>query len=223
MRAAVFLVPAALCVLWTLGAGKDVNWDLLNYHYYAPWQLLEGRLAQDFFAASAQSYLNPVGYLPFYLMVSSGWHSLLASSVLAALHSLNLALLYFLARRLFAHLPRREQTLFSCLGTALGAATWVFWPTVGSSFLDPLLLPLILGGLLMLLEDGRRPLLAGALLGAAAALKYSNGIYVLAALPLVLSMRAALAYLAGPGSPSPCSRVRGCWRCCANSAIRCFR
>ena len=108
-----------------------------------------GRLAQDFFAASAQSYLNPVGYLPFYLMVSSGWHSLLASSVLAALHSLNLALLYFIARRVFAHLPPREQTLFACLGTALGAATWVFWPTVGSSFLDPLLLPLILGGLLV--------------------------------------------------------------------------
>ena len=93
MRAAAFLVPAALCVLWTLGAGKDVNWDLLNYHYYAPWQLLQGRLAQDFFAASAQSYLNPVGYLPFYLMVSSGWHSLLASSALAVVHSLSLALL----------------------------------------------------------------------------------------------------------------------------------
>ena len=198
MRAAAFLVPAALCVLWTLGAGKDVNWDLLNYHYYAPWQLLQGRLAQDFFAASAQSYLNPVGYVPFYLMVSSGWHSLLASSVLAVLHSLSLALLYFLARRLFAHLPPREQTLFACLGTAFGAATWVFWPTVGSSFLDPLLLPLILGGLLFLM-DGRHVLLAGVLFGTAAALKYSNGIYVLAALPLVLSMRAALAFLAGAG------------------------
>lgn len=198
MRAAAFLVPAALCVLWTLGAGKDVNWDLLNYHYYAPWQLLQGRLAQDFFAASAQSYLNPVGYVPFYLMVSSGWHSLLASSVLAVLHSLSLALLYFLARRLFAHLPPREQTLFACLGTALGAATWVFWPTVGSSFLDPLLLPLILGGLLFLM-DGRHVMLAGVLFGTAAALKYSNGIYVLAALPLVFSLRAALAYLAGAG------------------------
>jgi hypothetical protein len=198
VRAAAFLVPAALCVLWTLGAGKDVNWDLLNYHYYAPWQLLEGRLAQDFFAASAQSYLNPVGYLPFYLMVSSGWHSLLASSVLAALHSLNLALLYFLARRVFAHLPPREQMLFACLGAALGAATWVFWPTVGSSFLDPLLLPLILGGLLFLI-DGKNALLAGVLFGTAAALKYSNGIYVLAALPLVLTLRASLAYVAGAG------------------------
>jgi hypothetical protein len=123
---------------------------------------------------------------------------MLASSVLAALHGLSLTLLYFIARRLFAHLPPREQTLFACLGTALGAATWVFWPTVGSSFLDPLLLPLILGGLLFLM-DGKHALLAGVLFGTAAALKYSNGIYVLAALPLVLSMRAALACLAGAG------------------------
>jgi len=198
VRAAAFLVPAALCVLWTLGAGKDVNWDLLNYHYYAPWQLLQGRLAQDFFAASALSYLNPVGYLPFYLMVSSGWHSVLASSVLAALHALSLTFLYFIARRLFAHLPPREHTLFAVLGTALGAATWVFWPTVGSSFLDPLLAPLILGGLLFLI-DGKHTLLAGVLFGAAAALKYSNGIYVLAALPLVLTLRATLAYVVGAG------------------------
>ena len=76
-------LPAAICAAWTVAAGKDLNWDLLNYHYYAPFQLLEGRLQQDYFAASAQSYLNPVGYLPFYLMVSSGWHSVVVSAALA--------------------------------------------------------------------------------------------------------------------------------------------
>src|SRR5687767_7794576 len=93
----IFALSAALCAAWTVFAGKDVNWDLLNYHYYIPFQLLAGRLQQDFFAASAQSYLNPVGYLPFYLMVSSGWHSVLASIALAALHSLSIPLLYLLA------------------------------------------------------------------------------------------------------------------------------
>jgi hypothetical protein len=171
---AALVVPAALCAAWTVLAGKDVNWDQLAYHYYVGYELLGGRLAQDFFAASAQSYLNPVGYLPFYWMASS-WHSVAASIVLAALHGLSLTLLFLLARRLFAHLPPREQLVFSLLGTALGAATAVFWPTIGSSFLDPLLAPAILGGLLLVME-GRRPGLAGALFGAAAALKYSNGI-----------------------------------------------
>ena len=207
---AVFLVPAAICAAWTIFAGKDVNWDLLNYHYYAPFQLLGGRLQQDFFAASAQSYLNPLGYVPFYLMVASGWHSVIASIVLALAHSVSIALLYLIAWRLFAHLPRRDRVVFSCLAAALGAATSVFWATVGSSFLDPLLLPPMLAGLLLLLEPSLRPVrcaaLAGALFGAAAALKYSNAVFALAAFPLALALpgagagnrlRAGLAYAAG--------------------------
>src|SRR5688572_28671668 len=98
--ALAFAVPAVLCAAWTVVAGKDVNWDLLNYHYYLPYELLGGRLAQDFFAAAGQSYLNPLGYVPFFLMVSAGWHSVAASVVLAVAHSLALPLLYLIAWRL---------------------------------------------------------------------------------------------------------------------------
>jgi hypothetical protein len=197
-RLALFGLPAALGAAWTVFAGKDLNWDLLNYHYYAPFQLLEGRLQQDYFAASAQSYLNPIGYLPSYLMVSSGWHSVAVSALLAAAHSASIGLLYAIAWRLFAHLPRRDRIAMSCLAIALGAASAVFWATVGTSFLDPLLVPLALAGLLLLLQQ-RSFALAGSLFGAAAALKYSSAIFGLAALPLaLLSGRRALAsYVAG--------------------------
>jgi len=197
----VFGLPAAICTLWTLHAGKDVNWDLLNYHYYLPYELLGRRLQQDFFAASAQSYLNPVGYLPFYLMVANEWHSVVASAALAVAHSLSIGLLYLVARRLFAHLPPGQQTEFSLLATALGAATGVYWMMVGGSFLDPLLAPPMLAGLLLLLREGpgaaRRAAIAGALFGIAAALKYSNAVYALAALPLAIALRGGFAYLIG--------------------------
>jgi len=194
----VFGLPAVLCLAWALHAGKDVNWDQLNYHYYLPFELVAGRLDQDFFAASAQSYLNPVGYLPFYLMVAAGWHSVLVSSVLAVAHSVSVGLLYLIARPLFAHLPAHERNIFSGLAAALGAVTGVYWMTLGSSFLDPLLVPLMLAGLLLLLGE-RRAMLAGALFGAAAALKYSNAVFALAALLLAfaISWRASLAYIAG--------------------------
>lgn len=208
-----FCLPAAICAAWTVFAGKDVNWDLLNYHYYLPFELLAGRLGQDFFAASAQSYLNPIGYLPFYLMVSSGWHSVVVSVALAIAHSLSIALLYLVSWKLFAHLPPRERAVLSCLATALGAATAVFWATVGGSFLDPLLVPPMLAGLLLLLEGdrhaARHALLAGALFGAAAALKYSNAIFMLAALPLTLAM---------PGQPGA-SRLRACLGYVAGAAV----
>jgi hypothetical protein len=186
-------LAVAACAGWTLLAGKDLNWDLLNYHYYVPYQLLGGRLGQDFFAASAQSYLNPLGYLPFYLMVSSGWHAVVVSVLLAVAHASGLVLLYAIAWRLFA--PRVAMAV---LATALGAASAVFWATVGTSFLDPLLVPPMLGGLLLLMER-RAFAAAGLLFGAAAALKYSNAVFALAAAPLafVAGRRAAAAYIAG--------------------------
>jgi hypothetical protein len=197
----VFGLPAIVCAAWAVRAGKDVNWDLLNYHYYVPFQLLAGRLEQDFFAASAQSYLNPLGHLPFYLMVDSGWHSVIVSIVLAAAHSLSIGLLYLIARKLFAGLPPRDQTEFSMFAAAMGAATGVYWMTVGGTFLDPLLVPPMLAGLLLLLRESQQATrhagLAGLLFGAAAALKYSNAIYVLAALPLAIAMRGGAAYLMG--------------------------
>ena len=207
----MFGLPAGVCAAWTVFAGKDLNWDLLNYHYYLPFEFLAGRLQQDFYAASGQSYLNPLGHVPFYLMVSSGWHSVIASVALAVAHSASIALLYLIAWKLFAHLPQRQRVVLACMASALGVATGVFWAMVGSSFLDPLLAPLILAGLLLLLTEGgnggaRRAMLAGALLGAGAALKYSNAIFVLAAFPLALVVPklagrsrwlAAAAYVAG--------------------------
>jgi hypothetical protein len=210
-RAWVFALPAVICAAWTLYAGKDLNWDLLNYHYYLPYEWLNQRLERDFFAASAQSYLNPVGYLPFYLMVSAGWHSAIVSVVLAAMHSLSLPLLYLLAWRLFAHRERADRTILALLAAAMGAATAVLWETIGTSYLDPLIIPPMLAGLLLLLDEApgnvvRRAAFAGALFGVAAALKYSAAVFGFAALPLAAAMpgirgmarwRTCLGYAAG--------------------------
>lgn len=202
-----FAAPAVLAAAWTVFAGKDVNWDLLNYHYYLPYELVDGRLDRDFFAASAQSYLNPLGYLPFYYMVSSGWHSVIASLALAIIHSTSVGLLFVIAWAMFGHLPGRHRVVFAVLAAALGAATWVFLPMVGSSFLDPLLAPIMLGGLALLLGgNAKHATLAGVLFGAAAALKYSNAIFCAVAWLLAFAvpggtpaarLRAAAAYAAG--------------------------
>jgi len=208
---AVWGVAASLCALWTLIAGKDLNWDLLHYHVYIAHAAVAGRLAQDFFAASAQSYLNPLGYLPFYALVSSNVHSVVVSALFAVVHSLNIGLLYLIAQQLFAHHAARDRAIFSLLAAALGVASAVFWATVGTSFLDPLLSIPMLAGTLLLLDPppGRassRAWWAGLLFGAAAALKYSNALFALAACALVAMLpaasaaargRALLAYAAG--------------------------
>ena len=193
--AAVFGIPAALCAAWTVLAGKDLSWDLLHYHYYIAHALLEGR-SQDWFAAGSQSYLNPLGYVPFYLMVNAGWHAVVVSMVLAALHGANLGLLYLIGRKLFAHHPPGRRAALSALGAALGGASAVFWTTAGTSFLDPLLTAPMLGAVLLVLgapsgAAARRAAAAGILFGAAAALKYSNAVFALAGLVLAATLPAA--------------------------------
>jgi hypothetical protein len=193
--AAVFGIPALLFAAWTVVAGKDLNWDLLHYHYYVAHSLLAGRFEQDYFAARTESYLNPLGYVPFYLMVEAGWHSALVSMLLAMAHSASVGLLFMLSWRLFAHLPLHSRIGYSVLGAGLGAASAAFWATAGTSFLDPLLCVPMLGGTVLLLGaragDGTvRALAAGALFGLAAGLKYSNAFFALAGLVLAVSIPA---------------------------------
>ena len=40
------------CLVWSWLAGRDLNWDQLNYHLYSAYQLFDSRLGQDFMAAS---------------------------------------------------------------------------------------------------------------------------------------------------------------------------
>lgn len=184
-----FILPALLCICWTLFAGKDLNWDMLHYHLYLPYALFGDRMTHDYFAAAGQSYLNPIGYLPFYLAVMAGWHSVAISALLAALHALNLTFLYLISRRLFA------GRSLAILATALGGASAVFWTVTGTSFLDPLLsVPMLAGVLLLVQGSGGR---AGLLFGMAAALKYSNAFFALAALVLIQDRRQLVRYVLG--------------------------
>src|SRR5215470_6798687 len=105
-------VCSVACVAWSWWAGRDLNWDQLNYHFYAAYLYVGDRLARDFMGASIQGYLNPVAYVPFYLMVQANWHSLAIGSALALLHSTCLWLVYATSRVLIqAHAPHREAMI----------------------------------------------------------------------------------------------------------------
>lgn len=179
-----WLVLLLLAISLTpLIAGKDANWDFYNYHLYAAHALLHGRLGQDFMAASAQSYLNPVVFLPAYWMIMADWHSVSVRLVLAAVHSLNVLVLWKIC----------EHSLFSGAGNhryhvlmavLLGLSAPVFLGTIGTTFGDPTISIFVLCGLLLLCGGARDPArlsaslgLAGLCLGLAAGFKPTNVIY----------------------------------------------
>lgn len=182
----VIVSPAILCVIASMLFGKDVNFDAINYHAYAPFSLLEGRINTDFFAAGPQSYLNPVGYIPFHFLMS--WLS--DSSVsfgLALLHSASLYGLIYLTGEL---IDKNENPWVYYLSIILGLLTSVFWQIVGSSFIDGYVCTLVLFGLFFLIRWSKKPLFShqyknlifsAAFFGIAAGIKLTAIIFALAA------------------------------------------
>lgn len=144
------LTYTLLCLGWSLWAGRDQSWDQLNYHLYVAQAWWQNRLPEELFAASSQGYLNPLAHLPFFAAYSTGWHSILITVTVAALHSINLWLLHFIAVELTPPRNRLRRLVVFC-GVLLGGLTPAFLIEVGGSFTDVVVSIPSLGALLCLL------------------------------------------------------------------------
>src|SRR5580698_10224272 len=86
---------AGAAYVWFVG--EDVNWDWQNYHEYGAYALIHGRFDVDVAPGGFQTFLNPLAYVPAYLLR----HYLGApfwALILGAIHGLNLALIYWFSR-----------------------------------------------------------------------------------------------------------------------------
>lgn len=73
----------SLCLLgglYSLMGGQDANWDLLNYHIYNAFSLLNGHFYQDVMPAGIHTFLNPLLDVPYYVMIKTlnNWPHLIA-------------------------------------------------------------------------------------------------------------------------------------------------
>ena len=178
----VYGVAAAILARLSVVLGKDTNWDLQNYHAYAPWALLHGGYSRDVLAGNWQAYLNPSIYLVRHALVAA-LRPRAAGAALAAVQALNVLILYAITSRVFSQEDRGIRVVLSCLGAALGAVSAMFISEVGTSFSDILVsVPTLAAVLVLLPPDGdddarlrpRRLAFAGAIMGFALGLKLSN-------------------------------------------------
>ncbi|MFH0342965.1 MAG: hypothetical protein ACHBNF_12730 [Chromatiales bacterium] len=142
-------------------------------------------------AASIQGYLNPLAYIPFYLMVRAGWHSLLIGSTLALLHSTCLWLVYGISRTLIpSGTPHRTLMIAASVGLAFLAPVYLI--EVGSTFIDVTTTIPVLAGIWLLMtylqreEGALMAVAAGLLMGSAAGLKLTNAIFPVAATTFIV-------------------------------------
>ena len=166
-------------------------WDTLDYHLYAGFSALNDRFAQDYFAAGPQSYFNPYVYVPFYLLVRWGLPALAISSVLAVLQSAILWLTFEIGVACSGSVRRSTRVSVGVMAAALALVNPILLQELGSSFADITTAEVVMGGWLLLALAVRTPrvtsvALAGALLGAATALKGTNAVHLVSATAVLL-------------------------------------
>jgi hypothetical protein len=186
----VLVIGTSAFAFWFVAhRGQDQNWDLLNYHYYAGYALLEGRFRTDIAAAGVQTFLNPLPnavsfaalrWLPF---PASAW-------LVATVQLLSLPLLVMLGKELERDLPPHASgwPLWAALALCVLSPLW--WSEVGTSFFSSTTAPLVLLGLLAGLRAmpraraadwaSRGMLLSGMAFGLAVGLKLTNALFAVA-------------------------------------------
>ena len=98
---AVAFLGAAFGAAWALARGQDVNWDLRNYHFYTVWAWLNHRVNFNIAPAQQQTWINPLVYLPYYLLIRQVPPEI-AGAIFGVVGGLNFVLVYVLARLVIA-------------------------------------------------------------------------------------------------------------------------
>lgn len=190
-RVWVYLVSTVLAVSVSYLLGKDMNWDTLDYHFYAGFSALHDRFGMDYFPAGSQSYFNPYIYVPFYLLARSRLPALLDASILAVLQSGILWLTYEIGLTVAPTADRRTRAIIAVGAALLAFANPILIDQFGSSYADVTTAEIVLAGWLLLAQAVRSPSLryviwAALLLGVASALKLTNCVHALCASVLLL-------------------------------------
>lgn len=184
--------------LFVIALGKDMSWDFRNYHWYAPYAFLNGRMGIDVAVSHQATYYNPLLDIPFYWLArhTTSWFAL---GVLGAAQGSNVVPLYLIARSLLRiDEPKVASAALTLLcmtgGLTLGLAGKTYYDNVTSVF--------ALTGLAILIiqRDTLRtgPLRRAAFLSAIAGLITGSAVGLkLPEAPYALGFAAALVALGG--------------------------
>ena len=184
LKAIDFLVlffGAVLSVLFVFFLGKDINFDVANYHFYNPFALLEGRLTNDSVVADLQTFFNPLLDIPTYLMAMHWQYpALIIGCIIGILQSFNIFIVYLLTKK---SIPiQNNQGLWLSLLVALFTLTGTgyLWE-VGTLFGDTLVSVVFLFSMYLILfpEKNLLQLIGWTLLGFAGGLKYYYFFYII--------------------------------------------
>lgn len=144
-----------LCILvfgiYSLHLGEDINWDLLDYHFYNGFAFLHHRIGWDIAPAMVQSYINPFFEIFNYVLISSQ-RAAVAIFILGAISGIAVFFLYKISVILLSHLPPFKRTLYSFYAVIIGATGSAGLGMVGMTTNDNKMALLIMIGFYFLIK-----------------------------------------------------------------------
>lgn len=146
----LLVFPLAFGML-SLSLGRDINWDLKNYHYYNAYAFLEGRIDYDIAPAQLQTYINPLADLSFYVLARN-FPSWVVGFLLGAVHGLNISAVFLIFWKL-SRIPGNSMKLLA--GGIIALVSSVapgFVSELGNAMHDNLTSLFVLAALLLLLH-----------------------------------------------------------------------
>src|SRR5438046_6223933 len=206
----IFLAIACLSLgaLASVFLGQDANWDLRNYHLYNGYAALHGRFPADLAPANLQSWINPTLDIPYAWLALGPLfkHPMLLAGFMGIWYGALIAAVLGIANLLYRRWPTGKRVLATIAATVIASTGAAVLSQAGTTFNEIQTGALVLAAVWLLareleLETGTLPratvvVFAGALLGAAAGLKFTSGIFAIAAglaLPASISLRRWLA------------------------------
>ncbi|MFH1755400.1 MAG: hypothetical protein ABIA59_06820 [Candidatus Latescibacterota bacterium] len=189
LQTSVFVAGFLCLALVSLRLGPLVDYDVKNYHYYAGYAFLNGRIDVDYAPAQIQSFLNPLSFVPFYLLATNT-APMTTGFVLGGIHGLAVGLVFLIVFALFPSMAALPRIALSLACALLGVYAPAFISLLGGSFNGSLLNLFVLLSVYLMIRvitrDGESDsrsgikyiLLAGLLMGLAVGLKLTNSIFL---------------------------------------------
>ena len=181
------LVVALVAAWFVYRRGQDVNYDLLNYHFFNGYSLLNGRHRVDIAPAGIASFFNPLASVPSYLALTYLPFPISAWSILIT-QLLSIPAVALLVREVGRWMGYSRPSVSQLISFFLCVMSPMWWSELGTTFFSSSTAPFVLWGAYLMFSDysdrprGRfRLVVAGALFGIAGGLKLTNMLFAVAA------------------------------------------
>ena len=182
--------------------GKDTSWDFRNYHWYAPYSLLNHRMTIDVAVAHQASYYNPYLDIPYYWLATH-FRAWIALAVLGAVQGANVVPLYLMGRSALRVEARPSDIKLMAGALALlGQVGALTLTEFGTTYYDNVMSVFVLAGLAILVCN--REALHNGPIGKAAVISAIAGLITgsamglkLPEMPFCIGFAAALIALGG--------------------------